>query len=37
MPAPTIVFGAFDRHNFGDLLLPHIAATPTGHHWPLKQ
>jgi hypothetical protein len=21
---PWIVFGAFDRHNFGDLLLPHI-------------
>ncbi len=25
-PAPTILFGAFDRHNFGDLLFPHIAA-----------
>lgn len=24
--APTILFGAFDRHNFGDLLFPHIAA-----------
>lgn len=24
---PTILFGAFDRHNFGDLLFPHIAAT----------
>lgn len=23
--APTILFGAFDRHNFGDLLFPHIA------------
>lgn len=23
---PTILFGAFDRHNFGDLLCPHIAA-----------
>lgn len=22
--APTILFGAFDRHNFGDLLFPHI-------------
>lgn len=22
----TILFGAFDRHNFGDLLFPHIAA-----------
>ena len=24
--APTILYGAFDRHNFGDLLFPHIAA-----------
>lgn len=23
---PTIVFGAFDRHNLGDLLFPHIVA-----------
>lgn len=23
---PTILFGAFDRHNFGDLLFPHITA-----------
>lgn len=23
---PTIVFGAFDRHNFGDLLFPHVVA-----------
>lgn len=23
--APTIVFGAFDRHNFGDLLFAHVA------------
>jgi hypothetical protein len=23
--APLILFGAFDRHNFGDLLFPHIA------------
>jgi len=22
---PAILFGAFDRHNFGDLLLPHVA------------
>ena len=22
--SPTILFGAFDRHNFGDLLFPHI-------------
>lgn len=27
MPAPSIaLFGAFDRHNFGDLLFPHILA-----------
>lgn len=25
-PLPTILFGAFDRHNFGDLLFAHIAA-----------
>ncbi len=23
---PTVLFGAFDRHNFGDLLFPHVAA-----------
>src|SRR5512135_425022 len=23
---PAILFGAFDRHNFGDLLFPHITA-----------
>lgn len=23
---PTLLFGAFDRHNFGDLLFPHITA-----------
>lgn len=23
--APTLLFGAFDRHNFGDLLFPHVA------------
>lgn len=23
---PTLLFGAFDRHNFGDLLLAHVAA-----------
>ncbi|MGE8366865.1 polysaccharide pyruvyl transferase family protein [Cupriavidus sp.] len=23
---PVILFGAFDRHNFGDLLLPHVLA-----------
>ena len=26
MKAPTILLGAFDRHNFGDLLFPHLAA-----------
>ena len=26
MPNPLILFGAFDRHNFGDLLLAHVAA-----------
>ena len=23
---PTVLFGAFDRHNFGDLLFPHVMA-----------
>jgi hypothetical protein len=23
---PVVLFGAFDRHNFGDMLFPHIAA-----------
>ncbi|MBN3787229.1 polysaccharide pyruvyl transferase family protein [Burkholderia sp. Ac-20353] len=23
---PTVLFGAFDRHNFGDLLFPHVVA-----------
>ncbi|MBW8363173.1 MAG: hypothetical protein K0M39_01270 [Rhizobium sp.] len=22
--APSVLFGAFDRHNFGDLLFPHL-------------
>jgi len=26
MSQPIILFGAFDRHNFGDLLFPHIVA-----------
>lgn len=26
MQQPIILFGAFDRHNFGDLLFPHIVA-----------
>jgi hypothetical protein len=28
--APTVLFGAFDRHNFGDLLFPHIVARMIG-------
>ena len=27
---PTILFGAFDRHNFGDLLFPHVTARLLG-------
>ena len=27
---PTLLFGAFDRHNFGDLLFPHIVAALLG-------
>lgn len=27
MARPLVLFGAFDRHNFGDLLFPHVAAT----------
>lgn len=27
---PIILFGAFDRHNFGDLLFPHIAVALLG-------
>lgn len=30
-PLPVVVFGAFDRHNFGDLLLAHVAARLAGH------
>lgn len=26
MNTPTLLLGAFDRHNFGDLLFPHLAA-----------
>jgi hypothetical protein len=26
MGIPVVLFGAFDRHNFGDLLFPHVAA-----------
>jgi len=32
---PTILFGAFDRHNFGDLLFPHIAAALLEDNHPL--
>lgn len=35
MPTPSAaLFGAFDRHNFGDLLFPHILAAllPTRHY-----
>lgn len=27
---PLILFGAFDRHNFGDLLFPHVVAALSG-------
>lgn len=27
---PAILFGAFDRHNFGDLIFPHVAARLLG-------
>jgi len=27
---PTVLFGAFDRHNVGDLLFPHVAAALLG-------
>jgi hypothetical protein len=30
MPPATILFGAFDRHNVGDMLFPHIAARMLG-------
>lgn len=26
MPSKVVLFGAFDRHNFGDLLFPHIVS-----------
>lgn len=38
MPLPTdtplILFGAFDRHNFGDLLLAHVAARQAALEFP---
>ena len=30
MDAPIVLFGAFDRHNLGDLLFPHVAAALLG-------
>lgn len=30
-PPPILLFGAFDRHNFGDLLFPHVAAALLGN------
>jgi hypothetical protein len=30
MDTPLVLFGAFDRHNLGDLLFPHIAQTLLG-------
>lgn len=30
-PNPIVLFGAFDRHNFGDLLFPHVAAALLGN------
>lgn len=30
MAAPIVLFGAFDRHNLGDLLFPHVAAALLG-------
>lgn len=30
MDKPVILFGAFDRHNLGDLLFPHVAAALLG-------
>lgn len=35
-PAPLILFGAFDRHNFGDLLLARIAAAQAAAHAPRR-
>lgn len=29
-PRRTVLFGAFDRHNLGDILLAHVAAKTTG-------
>jgi hypothetical protein len=31
----TLLFGAFDRHNFGDLLFPHIAAALLAPEYPV--
>ena len=35
MQPVTVVFGAFDRHNFGDLLFAHVAAAVLGRRKPL--
>lgn len=35
MDTPVILFGAFDRHNFGDLLFPHVAAAMLPGHEPI--
>lgn len=32
--SPLILFGAFDRHNFGDLLLAHVAAARAAARFP---
>lgn len=32
---PTILFGAFDRHNFGDLLFPHVVAAMLDYENPV--
>jgi hypothetical protein len=35
--SPLVLFGAFDRHNFGDLLLPHLmAAMLPGHSFEMS-
>jgi hypothetical protein len=33
--APVILFGAFDRHNFGDLLFPHVTLAMLGKDEPV--
>ncbi|WP_250455253.1 polysaccharide pyruvyl transferase family protein [Caballeronia sp. ATUFL_M2_KS44] len=36
-PRPVIVFGAFDRHNFGDILFAHVIARLLREHRPDAQ